>query len=83
MSRMSCKCGNVLSNSLIPNDIELRVYTDKEWDAILEADTIETWKIPLPKYDVWKCPACERLYFFEDGSEKAIKVYVLEDDTDT
>ena len=80
MARMQCKCGEGLSNSLVPNDVELTVYTDREWDAILENDVIETWKIPLPTYDVWRCPVCERLYVFEKGCNKAIKVYALEEE---
>lgn len=32
MARMTCTCGNQLSNHESPNDIQLRVYTDKEWD---------------------------------------------------
>ena len=78
MARMNCsKCGMVLSNSEAPNDIELRVYTDKEWDDILSVDTINTWEIPTPKYDVWKCPKCEQIYVFEEGNSKAIKEYTL------
>jgi hypothetical protein len=79
MARMTCECGEILSNSMAPNDIQLIVYTDKEWDKILERDTIETWKIPMPTYDVWKCPKCERIYVFEPGNDHAIKVYKLED----
>ena len=79
MAKMTCKCGEFLSNSLAPNDIELRVYTDKEWDKISEADTINTWEIPLPSYDVWKCPKCERVYVFKEGSDTAVKIYVLEE----
>lgn len=79
MARMSCRCGEVLSNSLAPNDVELRVYTDREWDKILEADTIEAWAFPLPSYAVWRCPKCERIYVFKDGVEKAIKTYTLEE----
>lgn len=79
MARMNCKCGRVLSNSLAPNDIQLRVYTDKEWDSIMDNDIIETLKIPLPKRDVWKCPTCERIYIFGEESEKAVKTYVLEE----
>ena len=83
MLRMDCICGEYLSNSAAPNDIELRVYTDSEWDEILKVDMIETWKIPLPTYDVWKCPKCERIYVFgkadKEGSRKAIKIYRLED----
>ena len=78
MARTTCKCGEILSNSSVPNDIELTVYTSEEWDNILQNDTIQTWKIPLPKYDVWKCPKCERIYVFEDGINKAIKIYSLE-----
>ena len=83
MARMDCICGEYLSNTMVPNDIELHVYTDREWDAILENDTIETWKIPLPTYDVWRCPKCERIYVFgkgnEEGYNEAIKVYRLEE----
>ena len=78
MARMTCRCGEILSNSLAPNDIELRVYTDKEWDKILEVDTINTWEIPLPTHDVWKCPKCKRVYVFKDGNDTAIKIYALE-----
>jgi hypothetical protein len=79
MARMECRCGEVLSNSTVPNDIELRVYTEKEWDSIMENDTIEPWKIPLPTFDVWKCPKCERIYIFKEGSDKAVKIYSLEE----
>lgn len=78
MARMTCRCGKVLSNSLAPNDIELRVFTDKEWDAI-NIGQVDTFDLPDPKYDVWKCPQCERLYFFEKGNDSAVKVYKLED----
>lgn len=30
MARMTCTCGAKLSNHEAPNDIQLRVYTDKE-----------------------------------------------------
>lgn len=79
MARMTCKCGEVLSNGAAPNKVELRVYTDFEWDRILEVDTIETWKFPLPTCDVWRCPKCERIYVFEEGNDTAVKVYCLEE----
>ncbi len=79
MSRMDCKCGETLSNTAAPNDIQLRVYTDKEWDDILNCDSIEPWKIPLPKYDVWKCPKCGRIYVFGEGYGPPIMVYKLEE----
>lgn len=78
MARMECKCGELLSNSQAPNDVQLRVYTDKEWDDMFQDDFIEPWKIPMPTYDVWRCPKCERIYVFKDGNDTAIKIYVLE-----
>lgn len=78
MARVICKCGNILRNQEVPNDVELRVYTDREWDKILDCDVIETWKVPLPKYDVWKCPKCKRIYVFEPGNNEATYVYSLE-----
>ena len=81
MARFNCKCGEVLSNSMAPNEIELRVYTDKEWDEIMAVDTINTWEIPMPQKDIWKCPTCQRLYVFDKGSDKASAVYKLEENT--
>jgi hypothetical protein len=74
MANYYCKCGDRLTNQLAPNDIQLRVYTDMEWDKILEQDIIESWKFPRPTYDVWRCPRCERVYVFEKNH--VIKYYV-------
>ena len=79
MARMDCKCGYILSTTEAPNDIQLRVYTDKEWEAILDCDIIEPWKIPLPKYEVWKCPNCNRIYVFEAGKNTPVMRYILEE----
>ena len=78
MAYMFCKCEERLSTTEVPNDIELWVYTDKEWDAILEIDVVEGWRFPLPKYDVWQCPKCERLHVFAEKSNKIMKVYFPE-----
>lgn len=77
MARMECKCGEILSNSAAPNDIQLRVYTDREWDEIMNLGMIDSVDIPLPKYDVWRCPKCERLYVWREGNTMA-KIYSLE-----
>lgn len=76
MARLQCKCGEVLWNGLVPNDVELRVYTDREWDRILEKDVYNSWEIPEPKHEVWRCLKCERVYVFENNN--LIKTYVLE-----
>lgn len=79
MARLLCKCGQTLSNSLAPNDVQLKIYSDKEWDKIINmGDMIDPTDIPDPRYDAWKCPTCERIYIF-DG-DRVIKRYVLETD---
>ena len=82
MASMICSCGDRLTDNSVPNDIQLWVYTDKEWDSICTVDTIETWKIPQPTYDVWRCPKCERIYVFDWESGKPLKVYALEEDVE-
>ncbi len=77
MARLQCKCGATLSNSNAPNDVELRVYTDREWDDIINlGDSIDPVTIPFPRYDVWRCTECERIYVFDGDAVK--KTYVLE-----
>lgn len=75
--RFYCPCGETLSNTQAPNDVELTIYTDQEWDEIMNmGDMIDPISIPLPKYTVFQCTNCERIHFFE-GYE-LIKSYVLE-----
>lgn len=80
MAKLNCKCGYVLNTTQVPNDIELKVYTDKEWEKIIECETIEPWKIPLPQHDVWKCPKCHRIYVFKENNDKVAMIYSLESD---
>ena len=77
MARFPCRCGETLWNGMAPNDIQLRVFSDREWDQIINIGMIDSFDLPDPKYDVWRCPKCERVYVF-DG-ENVIKKYVLEE----
>ena len=78
MARMTCKCGKLLDNHEAPNDIELIVYTDKEWDAICNCDSIQPWMIPSPRYEVWRCPVCKRIYVYDRGEDIPIMIYTRE-----
>ncbi|MCR4888611.1 MAG: hypothetical protein K5979_05445 [Ruminococcus sp.] len=80
MAKIICKCGHILSNSEAPNDIQLRVYTDKEWECILDCETIDPWMFPLPKYDVWRCSFCQRIYVFEEGNDFPVMIYKIDND---
>ena len=44
---MNCKCIYVLSTTQAPNDVQLSVYTDKEWDALMDCESKILWKNPL------------------------------------
>jgi hypothetical protein len=79
MSGFLCRCGEELSTIEAPNNVQLRIYTDEEWDSIINLGTIESINLPRPKYDVWRCPKCERIYFFDEGYGPPIKVYSLEE----
>lgn len=39
--KYKCKCGEILSNSSTPNDIELRVYTEAEFEDILNLESVD------------------------------------------
>ena len=67
-----------LDNHKAPNDVELVVYTDKEWDEICNCDSIQPWMMPLPQYNVWRCPICKRIYVYEKDNDDPIMVYCLE-----
>lgn len=79
MSFMTCRCGKTLSDGVAPNDIELRVYTDIEWEEKINIGIINSVEIPHPKYPVWRCPKCERIYVWDERFEKLIKIYSLEE----
>jgi hypothetical protein len=78
MAKFTCRCGKTLSTTVHPNDVVSHLYTDSEFDAITQSDG-KLEDLPLPKYDVWRCPECKRIYFFEEN--KAIQTYVLEPET--
>jgi hypothetical protein len=77
MASITCKCGNRLSNSSVPNEVQYYIYSDREWIKIIELGVVETINLPQPKHDVWKCDDCNRLYVFNQKGE-VIKIYSLE-----
>ena len=54
MSRIKCRCGEIISTVQCPNNVQLRVYTDFEWDRIINMGMIDSLDIPMPQYDVIK-----------------------------
>lgn len=80
MAKFLCKCGETLSNTMAPNDVELKVFTDKEWDQIISVNSIDPLTIPSPMFDVWRCPNCERLYVFRKNEDTPYRRYLIETD---
>lgn len=78
MAKITCTCGAKLDNQEAPNDIQLRVYTDREWEKIFDCDSIHPWMIPLPQYEVWRCPVCKSIYVYAEGENSPIMIYRLE-----
>ena len=78
MSRIKCRCGEIISTVQCPNNVQLRVYTDFEWDRIINMGMIDSLDTPMPQYDVIKCPSCERIYVFDNGYSEPIRVYKIE-----
>jgi len=77
MAKFQCKCGMLLSNTSAPNDVELKVYTDKEWDYIINLKDLDILTIPRPRYDVWHCKSCDRIHVFIHN--ELIKTYKVEE----
>ena len=77
MARMQCRCGEVIWNGQSPNDVQLIVYTDKEWDEIMNCNQLYPWMIPAPRYDIWKCPKCGRIYVYDRENDTPKYVYEL------
>ncbi len=74
---MKCKCGEIISDSLVPNDMAMHFFTDKQLHQILYENFISTIELAKTANKVWSCNNCGRLYFFGDNNE-VIKVYALE-----
>lgn len=72
-----CSCGFVISNVDSPNDIELLLFSEREWEDFYDRN-LNVKDIPNTQNDVWRCPECERLYFFERS--KMILCYKIETD---
>ena len=79
MARFACVCGYVMTNQEAPNDVELHVYSDREWDDIINLESIVPVDIPDPRFSVWKCPICHRIYVFDDeAGGELMKRYAIE-----
>jgi hypothetical protein len=81
MSRIQCKCGQILSNVESPNKIEYVIYNNMDWLSLISKEKLDPMlDIPSPSIDFWKCPNCQRIYIWKYGEDHPIKVYKIEED---
>lgn len=78
---MLCRCGNTLSNSENPNDIEIYGFPDRQFYKLTESGQTDFENIADvdPEITFWQCPHCGRLYLFKNGSNIPV-CYKLEEE---
>lgn len=69
MARFLCACGNTLSNSRGPNEIEYYAFSPSQWEFLMTCGDIDVMEIPDGEGEIWRCPKCKRLHWFPDGSD--------------
>lgn len=80
MGKWVCPCGQSMNDHAYPDKNFYRVFSDEDWDRI-ETDKNGNMNffedIPIPTYDVYKCPSCGRLMVF--GDDDTYKIYIPEE----
>lgn len=81
MARILCLCGETLSNSESPNDIEIYCFPDRQFFELTESGQTDFENIADvdPEITIWKCPSCGRLLLFMGESNRPV-VYKIEKD---
>ena len=80
MAGLKCTCGNGMWNGEQPNDIEIYMLSDREWDEITERDEhIMLMELPhIIKFEYWRCPECGRISVVNPKNGKKVRVYAIE-----
>jgi hypothetical protein len=68
MASFICKCGTRLSNTESLSKVELRVYTDTEWDEILKAIRLKRGGFPEQRMMLGDTPNVKEYMFFKTQS---------------
>lgn len=64
MSGMVCECGELLKNTVIPNNIEWTIFTKNEFEDYINEDYFKyTQEQEIFDY-FWLCPKCRRLHIW-------------------
>ena len=87
MGKISCICGEVLGDSLVPNPIKYLMMKDESFDSFFEYHLGETrimnegnlndvvTDLYLTMIKARECPKCKRFWVFKNGSNSARSCY--------
>lgn len=76
MSKIFCKCGEMIDLSGIPSSNQYLMISDVDFDCFqgnVDAEYLYS-KMDI----VVKCPSCKRLHMFNEGIDKTPLIYLLE-----
>lgn len=72
MAHITCKCGNVISNTGFPSRHIYGVFTDEHMGSIDYHKTLDGMH---EDFEIWRCQHCGRLYVFEHGAKTYSRIF--------
>ncbi len=75
----TCKCGNVMSDSTVPNKVVYWTYFEDEWEKQIQ-DILGKIHYPFIR-TVWHCDKCDRLYNWEPKDNKLYTYFIETQDS--
>lgn len=76
MLNIQCMCGESMWDNHIPNELEYRIYSDKQMDSIIQNDAVDSMDLcMMADYKAWKCPKCSRIYLLDTKTDDVLKIY--------
>lgn len=70
MAHMTCSCGHYMTNSKLPTDFGFECYSDELYHKVcddVQKGIDEYYYIPEDIPEIWKCPNCNIVYWFDHG----------------
>lgn len=80
MTKLTCMCGNVLSDSVDPSKDVLYVFSEKDFvSQIKKHPNLKFYEFYMFRdYEFWVCRRCKRIYFNREQEKKADKCFKLD-----
>lgn len=69
MAGMGCQCGEILKNTVYPNEIEWYIYKKEDWEK-LQSELFEVTQDQEDFDSFWLCPKCKRAHVWLNTNRK-------------